>query len=318
MRRRLVRAVGWSLSAACLAFFVLQAQRTFSNEALALTWSSVWGPMALAMAPYMLAYAALAVAWYFLLRAIGLRPSLRRAVGIYFSTQVGKYLPGNVGQHVGRVYLSARHGLPPFRVGVSLAIEMGLVILVAAALSLPLAPMLLAHTGGGLASPVYGIAAALFLVASAAVYLFRRHPMVVLARHHAASAWREARMHGSVRFLPAAIVLIAFALVLVGGSLLLLVDQTRALGSSTLVKAVALVSASWIAGFLTPGAPAGLGVREAILLVGLGTLVSRQDALEATLLLRGLSTAADLLAFAFGTLLLRSAGAKNLPADGAA
>ena len=315
-RRLLVRVLGWTVSAACLAFFVAQARHAFSGSATGIDWTLAWRPVAVAMLPYMLAYVALAVAWDCLLRALGLHPSLRLAIGVYFSTQIAKYLPGNVGQHVGRVYLSAKHGLPPFRVGLSLAVEMGLIVAVAATLSIPLAPMLLERMGGRMAASIPAVMALACLGTGLALYLLRRHPLVISIRKHLALAVQEARAHGSLRFVPTAVLLVTLALALVGGSLLLLAGEATALQPDSIVQAVALVSASWIAGFLTPGAPAGLGVREAILLVGLGTLVSRQDALEATLLFRALSTVADLLAFAIGALLLRSAGPATRSAPG--
>jgi hypothetical protein len=260
------------------------------------------------MVPYLCAYVALAGAWFCLLRALGMRPALRCATGIYLSTQIAKYLPGNIGQHVGRVYLSAEHGLGAFRVGLSLAIEMMLIIAVAALMSLPLAPRLLAKAGvdGRLDPGVVLAACALAVALVLAVYACRRTSILVSARHHFASAVSEARAHGSLRFVPAAIVLIVLAMALAGTSLLLLCVDIRSLDAGTLLYGIALVSASWIFGFLTPGAPAGLGVREAILLAGLVAIVDRQAALEATLMFRGVSLVADVLAFVAGRWLLRS------------
>jgi glycosyltransferase 2 family protein len=254
------------------------------------------------------AYAAMAAAWCCLLLALGLRPTWRCAVGVYFSTQIAKYLPGNIGQHVGRVYLSATYGLPAFGVGLSIAVEIALIISVAALLSLPLAPLLLTtiDSGIGLAASTVVLLLGLAGVAAVMVYLLRRNAFIRSGRNHLAMAFAEARAHGSLRYLPPAIALIVFSLVLVGISLLMLDIDAVSIDVDTLITAVALVSASWVAGFLTPGAPAGLGVREALLLAGLGPIVGRHAAFEVTIMFRGVSIASDLLAFAIGTLLLRT------------
>lgn len=306
-RKALARVVGWTVSAACLAFFLAQAHRGFSQATASLDATVVAAAIARAMIPYLCAYVALAGAWFFLLRTLGMRPTVRCASGIYFSTQIAKYLPGNIGQHVGRVYLSAEHGLGAFRVGLSLAIEMVLIIAVAALMSLPLAPRLLAKLGtGGPGAGTVALASALALALAVVAYALRRTAFLVSARHHLVSALVEARTHGSLRYLPAAVALIVLAMALAGASLLLLCLDLRSLDGGTLLFGVALVSASWVFGFLTPGAPAGLGVREAILLAGLVSIVDRQAALEATLMFRGVSLAADVLAFAAGRWLLRA------------
>jgi len=87
---------------------------------------------------------------------------------------------------------------------------------------------------------------------------------------------------------------------------------TLALASGTAITpgavatSIAVFSAAWIAGFLAPGAPAGLGIREAILLTGLGPTFGAQAAVEIAILFRALSVTADLVALCVGALLLRS------------
>ena len=80
------------------------------------------------------------------------------------------------------------------------------------------------------------------------------------------------------------------------------------------VTIIALFIAAWIIGSVTPGAPAGLGVRDAILLAGLGSLFDHRTALEATILFRGLSVVIDLAAFLIGLLLLRATAERAVEA----
>jgi hypothetical protein len=50
---------------------------------------------------------------------------------------------------------------------------------------------------------------------------------------------------------------------------------------------------AWLAGLLTPGAPAGVGVREIMLLFLLGTVVGRADLLLAAVLSRVITVTGD-------------------------
>ena len=62
-----------------------------------------------------------------------------------------------------------------------------------------------------------------------------------------------------------------------------------------------LYAVSWLAGFIVPGAPAGLGVREAIMLAVLGPLYGSALAIGLSIAARLVSTSGDLLALLLAT-----------------
>lgn len=309
MRRSAAKWFGIAFSAACLAYFFIEARGILSNARIDWAGSAVLHALPAAAIPYFAAYAVLAVAWHLLLRAMGVEVALARSTGIYMTTQVAKYLPGNVGQHVGRVYLSTANGLPGMRVGMSMIVEIVLVVAAACLLALPLAPQVLARlaasgTNGWLLLAIAsGVAACSVVVA----WHFRQHRFLALLIEHARSAWRHANTGAGRRFLVGASVAVMVGMALAGASL-----ATLALASGTAITpgavatSIAVFSAAWIAGFLAPGAPAGLGIREAILLTGLGPTFGAQAAVEIAILFRALSVTADLVALCVGALLLRS------------
>ena len=65
---------------------------------------------------------------------------------------------------------------------------------------------------------------------------------------------------------------------------------------------VAVFSLSWIAGFIIPGAPGGLGVREFMILLMLGPGYGETPALSAALLLRIITAGGDVLSFLYSFL----------------
>jgi uncharacterized membrane protein YbhN (UPF0104 family) len=68
----------------------------------------------------------------------------------------------------------------------------------------------------------------------------------------------------------------------------------------SLLDVVCVYALAWLAGTVTPGAPGGLGVREAVLTASLGPIVGHGPAAAAALGLRGTTTAGDLLTALIG------------------
>jgi hypothetical protein len=66
-------------------------------------------------------------------------------------------------------------------------------------------------------------------------------------------------------------------------------------------------AAAWLAGFVTPGAPGGLGVREAILVMALEGTLGKGGALAAAALFRAATTLGD-VALYLAALVIRGNG----------
>jgi glycosyltransferase 2 family protein len=306
VRRSAAKWFGLAFSAACLAYFVVETRKVWSNEAIAWSGSQVLHALPLAMLPYFAAYSIMALAWHLLLRAMGIDVAARRSVGIYFTTQIAKYLPGNVGQHVGRVYLASANGMPAMRVGMSMIVEIALVVGAAVVLALPLAPQILARLQDS-RFPWLPVALAIAACGAIAVYALRRHRHVASLMEHARASWRHANTAGGRRFLLGASALELLGMTLAGASLAVLAVSSEAtITTSAIATSIAVFSAAWIVGFLAPGAPAGLGIREAILLAGLSPTFGAGTAVQIAILFRVLSVSADLVALCVGGLLLRA------------
>lgn len=59
---------------------------------------------------------------------------------------------------------------------------------------------------------------------------------------------------------------------------------------------------AWVAGFVVPGSPGGIGVREAVLVTALAPLLGAGAALGLAVLFRVVAIAGDAVAFALGLL----------------
>ena len=88
-----------------------------------------------------------------------------------------------------------------------------------------------------------------------------------------------------------------------GAILYLLVASSAQPAKLTLIAAIAINAASWVAGFITPGAPGGIGVREAVLVSVLHPFDLGGEALVIAAELRIISTLGDFTFFAATRLL---------------
>jgi len=212
---------------------------------------------------------------------------------IWGQAQAGKYLPGNVGQYLGRAALARRYGIPLHQSALTLVFETTGLIVTAAACAL------LAGTGMSLAAPWK-----IGLLAAAAVAA----PFLLI---HVLERWFPEALHRrlgvarlprpSVAALSGCLALYAVGFVCWGLSFELLARGLFGAGSDlSWVRVVPAFALSWVAGFVTPGAPAGLGVREALLVGGTAPLYGPGTALAAALALRLVTVLGDGLAFLAG------------------
>jgi len=297
------RVLSLIVALACLAYFGRQIWKSWP-EISAVNWhASLF--VALLSAVVLQAACSLVDAWSwgFLLRALQVRATTREAMGVFLVSQFAKYLPGNVGQHVGRIALANQFGWQPGRVIVSILVENGfavgaggLVAGVGVALggvgALGLSRVLLA-AGVLFSGWVMGVVILKALLArppaKVARWLSLTEPVELSARTLAP--------YLGVHLLSYAGGFVSFTAIVCG--LIGTFPQDS-------WKIPAAVSASWLAGYLVPGAPAGLGVREATLTALLGSSLGTGTVVSAALIWRFSALLGDALVLLVGLVLRRS------------
>jgi hypothetical protein len=223
----------------------------------------------------------LALGWRDLLAALNVAVRLPWAIWAYAVSQLAKYVPGNIFQFAGRQALGLAAGLPGWPLAISAAWEIALLALCGAGyglLLLPLLTPLVSGTGAALAFTVAAIA------------------MIIVA---SVTRWKDAALaiFCYLAFLGVAGLLFAALLVIAGNEATVL-----RYGILTVVSAYVV---AWLVGLLTPGAPAGVGVREATLLLLLGDANDTSTLPLAVLLARIVTVTGDLLFYA-SSYLIRS------------
>jgi hypothetical protein len=282
------RVVRWSFVALAVALCGLEIRDQWPAVRTALGHLGIL-PVAGALLAVLLGLAAGMQSWRVLLAALGSPLPLRAAAGVVFVGQLGKYVPGSIWPVLAQMELGRAHRVPRRRSATASLLTMLLSLaagLIAALLTLPwlaggptaryrwallLAPVLLACLHPRVLNPVLG----------RLLRLVRRPPLEQPLTGRAVStalAWAL----GS--WLP------------YGAQVWLLAVRLGAPPGRAAVLAVGGFAFAWSVGFLAVFVPAGVGVRELLLVAVLGTVLGAGDATAIALVSRLLMTAGDLCA----------------------
>ena len=263
--------IGMALAACSVAYVAARFLQYRDDLPAAQTPRAVW----IAVPAFALVYAAsgvlLACAWRDLLAAEGQPAGLRWSIKTYGLSQLGKYIPGNVFQFVGRQFMGASGGLPHGVLARSSLHELLGLAAAGALISLWALPLIDGRLSW-LSTPI--VCAGAVVLALAATRLVAG-PLIarVLGAH----------------------LLFLFAAALIFLGLLGLVAPHPP--PAARLSICGAYTAAWLAGFATPGAPAGLGVRELVLLFLLGGQMEEETLLVTVALARVITVVGDALFF---------------------
>jgi hypothetical protein len=275
------------LAVAAIAFMFWTARGLLHDWDSARDVAVDWNLAALSLLPALASNAALALAWVVLLRAmVEPKPPVAPMVALYAHSNFGRYLPGKVGMPLMRMTGAAAFGVPSTVTAASVMLELLSWIATACVVSSASLASVGRHDLNTIVGPTASIAAIGIAAATLAGALVDRSwlPNALMSRLGLA---------GQGPLLPPrllALHLLTWTLWAMHGWLV-----ARAVGASALdaIASVPFFVLSPVAGFLALLAPAGVGVREAIISVGLAGVVGPKAALTAALLTRAASLIAD-------------------------
>jgi hypothetical protein len=296
MHSRIVRLLGALLALSCMAFIL-------GRFVQAGTWQQIVGSpyagrllgLSLLAAPvYLIGLVAAGVAWWSGQSAfMSVRPALRPLFSVYAVTQFAKYLPGNVGHYVGRHVLLRRYDVPHTALVMGTLTEAGFMVLAALVWAASNLQVLLPAAVPSVASwqmllaEILGLGA-LIIVLRACCRRSSRLSLLIPLK----SSWRL------LPVLPLHLVLFAMM-----AASLMVPAQALPVPGSVMLLLPGAAAASWVAGFLVVGAPAGIGVREAIFIALLHGQMAESDILLLAAGFRIATFSGDMLFLLLGVLL---------------
>ena len=291
VRRHVWRVVGVLFVLAAFTFIAVRLADDWEAALQAARALSVWSLLA-SFAAAMLGLGLTALAWRQLLAGLGHRVAVVPAAGVFFVSQLGKYVPGSVWPYLAQARLGQTLDVPAAR-----SAQAGLTFVLLHLLTGVVvgAPRLL--MGDDLDSR---FAWALLVV-----------PAVLLLVHPRVTTWLMARAGRLLRLdvapaaprwgtLAAAAGWILGAWVLYGLSLAAVVAPIEPLEATDVLWLTSAYALAWSVGFvgaavLVVAAPAGLGFREVALFATLSGVVGQGAAGVVVLLSRVVMTLADVV-----------------------
>jgi uncharacterized membrane protein len=239
---------------------------------LARLTATQWWVLAISLAVNTGMTALLAIGWRQALAGWGTAVPPRWAFSTYARTQLARYMPGNIFHFAGRQLIGMAYGIPAAALVKASATELALLVTAGCLLTLLAAPLFAAWEWLSFAPVVVILAIAVTL----------------------GGLWRMSGKEITQAFL-AYLTYMAFS-----SLVFLAVTLTHATASPIHVSWTVLLGAyvaGWLVGVVTPGAPAGLGVREMVLLFLLRGQVAGDLLLFSVLMTRVLAVLADMLCF---------------------
>lgn len=269
-------------------------------------WRPAVLPLAGSFGLLLAMYVMHALLWRKVLRDLRLgRPTVRETLRIYFLASLGRYVPGKIWQLASMAVLAGRAGLPPVKataaavLGQLAYLATGLLFL---AFSMPDWRGAVGASGSALPGALVFAAVAM---AAGAILLWT---LVATSAGHGARQWLLARAGGRARKLQSAFELgerigareatgwalgYGFSWVVLGAAFALFVGAFQADVLHQWRYLFGVVAASYLIGYAVP-TPAGVGGREAVMVILLEPLLGPAGAVVVSVLSRVWFTAGEL------------------------
>jgi glycosyltransferase 2 family protein len=295
--RLIARLILGIASAAFVAVACYKLAKRWESGKVSVSW-----PWLLASAlPIVVGTLILAVGWKWLMeRMVGRRLPLRACITLHFESQMARYTPGKVGIPLVRMAGAEKLGVPAAVAGYSVLTES--ISMVAVGGVVGFATLLAANGATTSMTAAFGALgvlglAAFVLVTLVLVFVDRRHlPQALVKLMKAEGSGPLVPRRG-----PAAHALYWLSWTVHG------YFAARAVGISSphAVSGAGLYVLAPIAGILALATPSGIGVREAVLSMGLAPLVGPAPAVATAIISRAVSLVVDCCVWAFGRLVLQ-------------
>lgn len=301
-RRHLLTVLRWGLAVAVVVAVAYALARNWSSVAVHLrqvTWGALVGSGLLAMLPPLLSM----LGWRVLLADLGSPVAPGPAAGMFFVGQLGKYVPGAVWSVVAQAEIGARLHIPRRRTAVGGLIAVGMAAVTGIVVGLPVVPLVLGP--GEIAGSSWTVVVVLLLavlvlwprllntVIWLLLRLLRRDPL-------------DARL--SRAGVARAVGWFVLAWLAAGCQVWVLSHELASDAEPTelLLVAVSGFALASAAGILSVVLPAGVGVRDGVLVLALSAVMPVAAATAVAVLVRFLTVVADVVWAAVGWVWARS------------
>lgn len=300
MKKIIIHLVGLAFGAGSFIFICVKFFHFFKASALSLNVATVCCLFALSVFAYPVHALLLARSWTQGLRLWGNSLNFLAGTRIFFVSSAGKYLPGNIGHQLGRMGMAKQLGVSFRNSTLSLFLEIAMVVGVSVFLTVTLTPFsfhlfqLLGQLLRNHRSVLVGVFC-VFCMALCVIYAKRRQLQLKVLWSEIWCSLKQNRAAGFSAlvnmFLATLALSVLFALVGVG-----IVGVPLSQG----LLLASVFPLAWMAGLITPGAPAGLGSRELMIVFLLSGNLGESKVVMLSLAFRVVTVLGDLIVLLIG------------------
>lgn len=223
------------------------------------------------------------------------------AMNAYLKANIGKYLPGNVMHYVERNLFATDLGISQKKLAFGTILEVAGLVGVALIVSVIVSANQLVETIRYIFSDEYknmlAIAIVLVILVICIVFFIFRKKLSSMISEYTVSDFVKTVF----------IVLIKYALSLIALGAIMVILYAYMGGELDWNNASLIVSGyiiAWVLGFIIPGAPGGIGIRELVITILLGPVVGTETVLSLSVIHRLITIVGDFLAY-FTRVILR-------------
>jgi glycosyltransferase 2 family protein len=235
--------------------------------------TEAWAALVLLCLIYGSANILLAFSWRELLRHFGVLAPRTWSIWAYGVSQIAKYVPGNIFHLAGRQAMGVSAGYSHRVMALSAFWELGLIAATATMFSVLLLPLFDGEVAPWSALVIFAV------IVMGVLAIVKRRAGVFLSR----------AMFFHVCFLSIAAVVFVFVMAVITPA------QPLTFHDGILLSGAFVMA--WLAGLVTPGAPAGIGIRELVLLLLLKGKFPEADLVMGVALSRFVTASGDALFF---------------------
>lgn len=227
--------------------------------------------------------------WKNILEKCGEKRSYLWAIKVYGTSQIAKYIPGNIFHYAGRQALGMADSASAKKLAKSTLWELVLLVFSGALFSILIIPLLIKINSSYILLLLFFFIAVLFLVN----YFFQ-----IFLGCNFAKAFR----------------LQIFFLIISGATfsaVLFMITQGNVLVNNIDTRWLVIIIpaayvCAWLIGLITPGAPAGVGVREVVLIYLLGGFFNENDLLISVVISRIVTVVGDFIFYGIACAMKKS------------
>lgn len=239
------------------------------------------------------------------LRHLGVYQNIPRVLGLYFVSQLAKYIPGGIWAYPGRMVAYEKSGVGRVQAILSVSREVVALFLGAAVIALAGVFLNVQMPSWVQIAVIFGVFSSLIVISLTLVpAVWRFLSRIRIFRKSALAALSDAETTFNLRWLPGTLAISLVFWLGTGWGFLQIVRAVAPAASLNWLQAGSIFALAWCAGFVIVFLPAGFGAREAVLAFLLSMPLGTADALTIALLGRFWWMLAEALYVALSPLLL--------------